>query len=52
MNARRVISKFEQVTHLSLFVLQTYLRKSHFALYRVSQQDMNFAKKKIHQSCM
>ena len=32
MNARRVvISKFEQVTHLSLFVLQTYLRKSHFA---------------------
>ena len=46
MNARRVISKFEQVTHLSLFVLQTYLRKSHFALYRVSQQDRNFAKKK------
>ena len=47
MNARRVISKFEQVTHLSLFVLQTYLRKSHFALYRVSQQDRNFAKKKF-----
>ena len=47
MNARRVISKFEQVTHLSLFVLQTYLRKSHFALYRVSQQDRNFAKKNL-----